>query len=289
MSTTPQEKEFNTCEVNLSYSEGPKNGPPLLLLHGFTGSRIFYNSIITHLQTKWHLYAIDLRGHGKSGRNPGKYGLGYYYEDLQRFIDSEIKEPATIMGHSKGAVLTCMLASKNREKTRAIILLDPPLRIRESSRERLSTWQLFYTIASHRGDVYERIRFLENLRFDEDGSSIRFTDRFDQYAVLGWAMNPVDPSVIEVKIKAILDDGLGDQYYSWYNPEKVLRMIDCPVLLVQAGVGDTLSGADVVHVKSWVRCVVHVKLRGFDHSLGIPGWNPGEAMRVISPFLESVR
>ena len=76
------EKRFNTGEAVLNYAEGPNNGPPLYLLHGFTNNWRFYQPIIPYLQTRWHIIAPDLRGHGKSAHTPKQYGLGYFYQDL---------------------------------------------------------------------------------------------------------------------------------------------------------------------------------------------------------------
>jgi pimeloyl-ACP methyl ester carboxylesterase len=284
-----QEKKFDSGDVVLNYAEGPDNGPPLLLLHGFTGYWRFYNPIIPYLQSRWHIYATDLRGHGKSGRTPGKYGLGYYYKDLQQFIDEKINEPVIIIGHSKGGVLSCMLASRNMEKTRAVILLDPPLYIREKSKNLLPWWEAYHKMALKEGSIHEKLNYIENLRVDTGNASVKFTDRFDQSSVLAWAMNKVDPSALDVKINSIRNENDADLYYDWYEPEKVLRMIDCPVLLVQAGIGDTLSDSDVKEAKEWLKDVIHIKLPSLDHGLGLSQWNHTEIMRVLSTFLESIR
>lgn len=66
-----QEKTFNTGEVTLNYAEGDPTGPPLVLLHGFTDRWQTYQPIITPLYQSWYIYALDLRGHGKSEKKPG--------------------------------------------------------------------------------------------------------------------------------------------------------------------------------------------------------------------------
>ena len=66
-------------------------------------------------------------------------------------------------------------------------------------------------------------------------------------------------------------------------------MIECPVLLIQAGIGATLSNSHVDEAKGWFKDLIHIKLDGLDHGLGISNWSPSEVMRPISYFLESIR
>src|SRR5438105_3003174 len=76
------EHTFDTGTVTINYAEGRSGGPPLVLLHG--GSTRWQSSlpIIPELSRHWHLYAPDLRGHGKSGRTPGRYRLEHYVAEM---------------------------------------------------------------------------------------------------------------------------------------------------------------------------------------------------------------
>jgi pimeloyl-ACP methyl ester carboxylesterase len=62
------EKTFDTGELMLNYYEGTTDAPPMVLLHGLTGHSAHMTFPSSDLQDQWHLYAPDLRGHGKSGR-----------------------------------------------------------------------------------------------------------------------------------------------------------------------------------------------------------------------------
>ena len=71
------EKSFNTGESVMNFGEGEPTGKPLVLLHGATQSWQVWkwstqNQFLPALAKGWHVYAPDLRGHGKSGRaTPG--------------------------------------------------------------------------------------------------------------------------------------------------------------------------------------------------------------------------
>ena len=69
------------------------------------------------LLPRWHVFALDVRGHGKSGRVEGKYTMADLTEDVKRFHGSIIKEPCVVYGVSQGgfqALLTEFIAISGR-------------------------------------------------------------------------------------------------------------------------------------------------------------------------------
>lgn len=78
LETEVEETSYDTGRVVLNYALGPKNGPPLVLLHGGSGCWQNLYPIIPDLATNWHIFAPDLRGHGKSGRVAWRYAVRDY-------------------------------------------------------------------------------------------------------------------------------------------------------------------------------------------------------------------
>src|SRR5215207_2004528 len=68
-----REATFDTGKVVLNYAEGPAAGPPLVMLHGGGGRWQLYSGMLAELAECCHVYAPDLRGHGKSGWVPWGY------------------------------------------------------------------------------------------------------------------------------------------------------------------------------------------------------------------------
>ncbi len=120
------EKRFDTGEVVLNYAEGPNNGPPILLIHGFPRWWNDFTPITPELSKTHHIYAIDLRGHGKSGRATS-YTLYDYKKDVTKFIEKKIKQPTILFGHSLGGWITLMIASTYSHLVKAVIIGDSPL------------------------------------------------------------------------------------------------------------------------------------------------------------------
>ena len=285
------ERSFHTGELELNYAEGPNNGPPLLLLHGFTSRWQFYLPIILYLESRYHIYAPDLRGHGKSGRTPGKYNYNYDYIDLQCFLDNNIETPAIIMGHSRGGVQGAMLASRNHEKIKALVILDSPLFMTEASKRNTGWWDAYHAVTQMKGSLMEKVEAFKRREVQIGDTYFIVSDVIDELGIIDRVscLSMVDPNVLETKVASLLDDNAAEEYQGWYRPETALPEIKCPVLIVQSGEDVALTDENLHRVMDLIEDAVCIKLYDFKHSLGIEEWNVGELMRAISPFLESNR
>ncbi|MGB4657883.1 MAG: alpha/beta fold hydrolase, partial [Mobilitalea sp.] len=122
------EKSIQVGEVNFNYAEGPDNGPALLLLHAQLLDWYTYSQVLPELSKKFHVYAVDYPGHGKT-TYPEDYPMtaNQIGSDLANFIQTVIQEPTYVTGNSSGGLLTTWLAANEPELVKAIVLEDPPL------------------------------------------------------------------------------------------------------------------------------------------------------------------
>lgn len=120
------ERTFDTRELTINCAEGPASGPPVVMLHGSTGNWQGYLELMARLSPRWHVFACDLRGHGKSGRTGDRYCLTDYVQDIVAFVRAQ-SEPAVVLGHSLGAMIALAVGAEAPERTRALVLLDPGL------------------------------------------------------------------------------------------------------------------------------------------------------------------
>ena len=58
-------------EISTHTLTGPKNGPPLLLVHGFPQTHHIWHSVTPHLVDHFSLVLVDLRGYGESSKPKG--------------------------------------------------------------------------------------------------------------------------------------------------------------------------------------------------------------------------
>jgi len=136
---TFEEKRFNTGEIEINYAAGPNNGPPLVLIPGQGADCKNYNKVLPLLSKKYHVYAVDVRGHGKSDWATGNYSFASIGRDMTAFLESVVREPAIISGNSSGGLIALWLAANRPGLVKGIIMEDAPLfsadwpRIKEDS------------------------------------------------------------------------------------------------------------------------------------------------------------
>src|SRR5580698_9591051 len=116
-------------EVQMNYATaGESSSPALLLIPGQTESWWGYEAVMPLLAAQFQLFAVDLRGQGRSTRTPGRYTLDNIGNDLVRFIDLVIGRPTLVSGLSSGGVLTAWLTAYAKPgQVIAAHYEDPPL------------------------------------------------------------------------------------------------------------------------------------------------------------------
>jgi len=119
------------------------HGPPLLLLHGFSGSLHAWDDVCPLLADDATLVRVDLLGHGRSSAptDPRRYAFEPTMADLSRLLDRLGYPQAHVLGYSMGGRLALGLAVRAPERVRTLILesASPGLdEAAERARRRLS-------------------------------------------------------------------------------------------------------------------------------------------------------
>jgi pimeloyl-ACP methyl ester carboxylesterase len=116
-------------EIRMNYATtGDAGRPALLLVPAQTESWWGYERAMGLLAEHFQVYAVDLRGQGRSTQTPGRYTLDNMGNDLVRFIDGVIGRPAIVSGNSSGGVLAAWLAAYAKPgQVRGAVCEDPPL------------------------------------------------------------------------------------------------------------------------------------------------------------------
>jgi pimeloyl-ACP methyl ester carboxylesterase len=122
------EQSFDAGAVAINYAvEGPADGPPIVFLHGVMGRWQAWLQVMPAFAGEWRVYALDHRGHGRSGHAPGRYRILDYAEDAAGFLRGVVGRPAVLVGHSLGAIIAVAVAADAPELVRAAVLEDPPI------------------------------------------------------------------------------------------------------------------------------------------------------------------
>ena len=120
------EKKFIGHKAKINYSEGPDNGPTIILLHALGASWKSWNSIINFFIDKYHLIAMDLRGHGNSDHIKEDYTWENYSSDIYDFINYNSYKNLHIIGHSLGGIVGA-ITSINHKSIKTLCMEDPPI------------------------------------------------------------------------------------------------------------------------------------------------------------------
>ena len=107
-------------------ADGPADGPPVLLLHGISGSTATYDFLVPELPGH-RLLRLDFRGHGQSDRAPDDYLLEGFASDAEAVLDQVVGGPAVMVGHSLGGLTATYVAQRRPDLVTALFLEDPPL------------------------------------------------------------------------------------------------------------------------------------------------------------------
>ncbi|HEV7733512.1 MAG TPA: alpha/beta hydrolase [Candidatus Binatia bacterium] len=126
---TIAEQLVDLGEIEMNYATlGDAASPALLLIPGQTESWWGYEAAMPLLAERFQVFAVDLRGQGRSTRTPGRYTLDNMGNDLVRFLDLVVRRPAIVSGLSSGGVLAAWLSAYAKPgQVLAALYEDPPL------------------------------------------------------------------------------------------------------------------------------------------------------------------
>lgn len=156
-----EERVVDLGEVRMNHViAGDASRPALLLIPGQTESWWGFEAAIGLLAPHFEVFAVDLRGQGRSTRTPGRYSLNTMGNDLVRFISLVIKRPVIVSGNSSGGLLaTWLSAFAMPGQIRAAHAEDAPYFASEvrplyGHSIRQSAGPLFELMAKHLGDQW---------------------------------------------------------------------------------------------------------------------------------------
>ena len=115
-------------------------GPPVVLLHGFTGSTGTWAELVETLRAEFTTIAVDIVGHGQSDapETTARYAEDRCAEDLARLLRSMGHERACWLGYSMGGRVALQIAVHHRDVVASLVLesASPGLRGESERAER---------------------------------------------------------------------------------------------------------------------------------------------------------
>jgi len=148
----PVSHYYYSDRLKLQFWDWGQNGlPPLLLVHGGLDHARSWDWVARSLREHFHVYAMDLRGHGNSAWAPGAiYSIAEHLLDIATLVDLLTGQaldgrPVYLIGHSLGGILTLVYSGLYPDRVRKAVAIEglglpASHRIHKPAPERLRTW-----------------------------------------------------------------------------------------------------------------------------------------------------
>ena len=281
------EQLFHHDGLSLNFASGPRNGPALVFFHGVTRCWQSFVPLLPALSMRWHVHALDHRGHGKSSRTDRQYLVRDYVRDAVAFVQNQVQGPAVLHGHSLGAMVAAAVAAALPDQVKGVVLEDPPFdtmgpRIAQGTL--LSYFSGVLPFAGSTLSVGALARQLAEIPLTTPGKagSVRLGDTRDMASLRFTA------KCLKQLDRDVLAPIVAGRWLEGFDWAATLVKVTCPVLLLQAdlSVGGMLTDEDANEVERLLSDCARIRLPKAGHLIH---WLQTETcLRLVNSFLESV-
>lgn len=201
---------FYSDRLKLQFWDYGQDGKPsLVLVHGGLDHARSWDWVARTLREHYHVYALDLRGHGNSAWAPGAlYSVAEHVLDLSALLDIIDDFPLRLIGHSLGGGIVLHYSGVYPHRVRKAISIEgigipPESRVHGPATQRMRNWiesvrdaekrepKTYPSLAAavarmkqvnpHLSDEVARHLTLHGTNWEPDGSLVW---KFDNYARL---------------------------------------------------------------------------------------------------------
>lgn len=317
-----REHRFETSPgVELNYVVGPDSGhldrPPLVLLPAQTGTWESYQKVLVPLARRCRVYALDVRGHGKSSWTPGEYSWRHLGADMTGLLTQVVREPAVLSGNSSGGLIALWCAANLPDRVAGIILEDAPVFSAEMPRFRdrdRFVYRGLKHLAETLGDVEHR-DFAGYFRGLSLPVSATRTKRVPQWAAAFLSRRikalqrrhpgrPVDIGYLGLKLGLMLKSlstfdpdfaraFVDGRFYDGLDHAQALSRVTCPMLVLHAdwrrlpehGLVGAMDDDDAARIRE---LVPHSRYKRIHANHVIHMFKPRRFVAEVQAFLDSV-
>lgn len=122
----PADKYVTVNGLRIHYVDwGNPDKPPLVLIHGLDRIARTFDHLAPHFTSRYHVIAVDMRGHGDSGWHPeGRYLVEDHVTDLEGLVSQLGLRNIVIWGNSTGGRVAQVFAGLHPELVSHVIAED---------------------------------------------------------------------------------------------------------------------------------------------------------------------
>jgi len=223
--------------VSIYYEEaGQPGNPPVIMVHGLASALGIWKPQIVEFQEHFHVFALDLPGHGNSGRQ-NSYTVHDLPQMLLDFMDFLNLENANFIGLSVGSTAIILFALAYPQRVSSLVIQGPAAGL--SSFRTPAGWWSFIQLSLTIGGILTLWK-LFGRRFSGKiinwfGKTYQYStlltgmeEKLDRSALIGYAYSNANAPYVnrlhEITAPVLILRGLDDQFprqYSFYIKENV--------------------------------------------------------------------
>lgn len=110
--------------VHLDYKSAGSGTPALVFVHGWSCDMEHWREQLELFSSKHRVVALDLAGHGASGRNRENWDIEHFADDVLGVMDAEQVDEAVLIGHSMGGLVVTEVAAKAPSRVIGLVPVD---------------------------------------------------------------------------------------------------------------------------------------------------------------------
>ena len=110
--------------VSIHYTTEGEGSPALVFVHGWTGDTRFWDAQVKHFSPKRRVVAIDLAGHGASGKNRGEWTIAAFGQDVRAVVEKLGLKKVVLVGHSMGGSVIVEAARLMPDRVALLVPVD---------------------------------------------------------------------------------------------------------------------------------------------------------------------
>jgi len=147
MPALPKQKTLSLPDVDLCVFEwGVPGGQQVLLVHATGFHARCWDQVVAQLPEDWHIFALDMRGHGRSG-NVEPFAWPQFGDDLLKVCEMLGLQDAIAVGHSMGGHCVVHACGHGAKYFKHLVLVDPVILSPEAFKN--STRHQFASVDDH--------------------------------------------------------------------------------------------------------------------------------------------
>jgi pimeloyl-ACP methyl ester carboxylesterase len=270
----PAKYEDRSLQLNglrIHYQDWMGDGQPFIMLHGIGRVSHSFDHVAPHFASRFHVYAIDMRGHGDSGWSPeGAYLVEDYVKDLEAFVEQLNLRNVVLLGNSTGGRVVQVYAGLHPERVAKLISEDVgpertneiasafARRVEQEDKGWANEEELVQSLLRTGGKVAEPLQ----RNYAHFGSKLRASD-----GRLVWKR---DPNLVKGFVPTEL----------W----RFVTKIQCPTLYILGGASNIVPPETQAKLKQTLSNVSIITMPGLGHYPHVEA--PEAYLEILSEFLK---